>query len=216
MGEELVETLQVFFDAGGNRREAARRLHLADRTIAYRPRTGRGTTRPRARGRGGPPTQRRPDAAKSSCGRSPRRDRAGMTRARAGVGSGGGGLEPTSKRPGQDPSPANFDPSDGRGPDSTGQRVTKVIAPSNTPSFHAIPIRVDFVAGSGLTLAVIVVTTRRPWRPGLLETWSGSLRGEPKAGLPWSAFGFSQSTPPGSQRRDLSTASVPTSHSKSS
>ena len=36
MGDELIETLQVFFDAGGNRREAARRLHLADRTIAYR------------------------------------------------------------------------------------------------------------------------------------------------------------------------------------
>ena len=36
MGEELVETLQIYFDAGGNRREAARRLHLADRTVAYR------------------------------------------------------------------------------------------------------------------------------------------------------------------------------------
>ena len=36
MGDELVETLQVFFDAGENRRETARRLHLADRTIAYR------------------------------------------------------------------------------------------------------------------------------------------------------------------------------------
>ena len=36
MGDELVETLQVFFDAGGNRRETARRLHLADRTVAYR------------------------------------------------------------------------------------------------------------------------------------------------------------------------------------
>ena len=36
MGEELVETLQVFFDSGENRRETARRLHLADRTIAYR------------------------------------------------------------------------------------------------------------------------------------------------------------------------------------
>lgn len=36
MGEELIETLQVFFDAGGNSRETARRLHLADRTIAYR------------------------------------------------------------------------------------------------------------------------------------------------------------------------------------
>ena len=36
MGEELVETLQVFVDAGGNRRETARRLHLADRTVAYR------------------------------------------------------------------------------------------------------------------------------------------------------------------------------------
>ena len=36
MGEELVETLQTYFDAGGNRRETARRLHLADRTVAYR------------------------------------------------------------------------------------------------------------------------------------------------------------------------------------
>ena len=36
MGEELVETLQVYIDAGGNRRETARRLHLADRTVAYR------------------------------------------------------------------------------------------------------------------------------------------------------------------------------------
>ena len=36
MGDELVETLQVFFDAGENGRETARRLHLADRTIAYR------------------------------------------------------------------------------------------------------------------------------------------------------------------------------------
>jgi hypothetical protein len=36
MGSELVETLQVFFDAGENGRETARRMHLADRTIAYR------------------------------------------------------------------------------------------------------------------------------------------------------------------------------------
>ena len=36
MGDELIQTLQVFFDAGENRRETARRLHLADRTIAYR------------------------------------------------------------------------------------------------------------------------------------------------------------------------------------
>ena len=36
MGNELIETLQVFFDAGENGRETARRLHLADRTIAYR------------------------------------------------------------------------------------------------------------------------------------------------------------------------------------
>jgi len=36
MGEELVETLQVFFDAGENMRETARRLHLANRTVAYR------------------------------------------------------------------------------------------------------------------------------------------------------------------------------------
>jgi DNA-binding PucR family transcriptional regulator len=36
MGEELVETLVVYFDAGENMREAARRLHLANRTVAYR------------------------------------------------------------------------------------------------------------------------------------------------------------------------------------
>jgi hypothetical protein len=36
MGTELIETLQVFFDAGKNGRETARRLHLADRTVAYR------------------------------------------------------------------------------------------------------------------------------------------------------------------------------------
>jgi hypothetical protein len=36
MGNELIETLQVFFDAGENGRETARRLHLADRTVAYR------------------------------------------------------------------------------------------------------------------------------------------------------------------------------------
>ena len=36
MGEELVQTLRTFFDSGFNRRETARRLHLADRTVAYR------------------------------------------------------------------------------------------------------------------------------------------------------------------------------------
>jgi hypothetical protein len=36
MGDELVETLQTYFDVGGNRRATARRLHLADRTVAYR------------------------------------------------------------------------------------------------------------------------------------------------------------------------------------
>jgi hypothetical protein len=36
MGEELVETLRVFFEAGENMREAARRMHLASRTVAYR------------------------------------------------------------------------------------------------------------------------------------------------------------------------------------
>jgi hypothetical protein len=36
LGEELVETLQVYFDAGGNMRETARRMHLATRTVAYR------------------------------------------------------------------------------------------------------------------------------------------------------------------------------------
>ena len=36
MGDELVETLQAYFDVGGNRRATARRLHLADRTVAYR------------------------------------------------------------------------------------------------------------------------------------------------------------------------------------
>ena len=36
LGAELIETLQVYFDAGENMREAARRLHLANRTVAYR------------------------------------------------------------------------------------------------------------------------------------------------------------------------------------
>ncbi len=36
MGDELVHTLQVYFDAGENMRETARRLHLANRTVAYR------------------------------------------------------------------------------------------------------------------------------------------------------------------------------------
>jgi hypothetical protein len=36
LGPDLVETLQVYFDAGENMRETARRLHLANRTVAYR------------------------------------------------------------------------------------------------------------------------------------------------------------------------------------
>jgi hypothetical protein len=36
MGAELVATLQAYFDAGENMREAGRRLHLATRTVAYR------------------------------------------------------------------------------------------------------------------------------------------------------------------------------------
>ena len=36
LGPELVETLQVYFDAGENMRETARQLHLANRTVAYR------------------------------------------------------------------------------------------------------------------------------------------------------------------------------------
>ena len=36
MGEELIETLEVYFGAKQNIREAARRLHLAPRTVAYR------------------------------------------------------------------------------------------------------------------------------------------------------------------------------------
>jgi DNA-binding PucR family transcriptional regulator len=36
MGEELIETLDVYFEAGENMRETARRLHLANRTVAYR------------------------------------------------------------------------------------------------------------------------------------------------------------------------------------
>ena len=35
-GEELIETLQAYFDAGENVAAAARRLHLATRTVAYR------------------------------------------------------------------------------------------------------------------------------------------------------------------------------------
>jgi hypothetical protein len=36
MGEELVGTLQVYFDTGENMRATARRLHLGNRTVAYR------------------------------------------------------------------------------------------------------------------------------------------------------------------------------------
>lgn len=36
MGEELIETLEVYFGSRQNIREAARRLHLAPRTVAYR------------------------------------------------------------------------------------------------------------------------------------------------------------------------------------
>jgi hypothetical protein len=36
MGDELVRTLRVYFDAGENMRETGRRLHLANRTVAYR------------------------------------------------------------------------------------------------------------------------------------------------------------------------------------
>ena len=35
-GDELIETLQAYFDAGENVTAAARRLHLATRTVAYR------------------------------------------------------------------------------------------------------------------------------------------------------------------------------------
>ena len=35
-GEELIETLQAYFDAGENVTAAARRLHLATRTVGYR------------------------------------------------------------------------------------------------------------------------------------------------------------------------------------
>ena len=35
-GGELIETLQAYFDAGENVTAAARRLHLATRTVAYR------------------------------------------------------------------------------------------------------------------------------------------------------------------------------------
>ncbi len=35
-GDELIETLQAYFDAGENVTEAARRLHLATRTVGYR------------------------------------------------------------------------------------------------------------------------------------------------------------------------------------
>jgi PucR C-terminal helix-turn-helix domain len=36
MGDELVETLRTYFECGENMREAARRMHLAPRTVAYR------------------------------------------------------------------------------------------------------------------------------------------------------------------------------------
>jgi DNA-binding PucR family transcriptional regulator len=36
MGEELIETLEVYLGSRQNIRETARRLHLAPRTVAYR------------------------------------------------------------------------------------------------------------------------------------------------------------------------------------
>jgi len=36
LGPELIETVQAYFDAGENVTAAARRLHLATRTVAYR------------------------------------------------------------------------------------------------------------------------------------------------------------------------------------
>ena len=63
MGEELVETLQVYVDAGGNRRETARRLHLADRTVAYRLERAEAAARPWLRRRTGAADECRPDAA---------------------------------------------------------------------------------------------------------------------------------------------------------
>ena len=36
MGRELIETLDVYFESGQNKRETGRRLHLAPRTVAYR------------------------------------------------------------------------------------------------------------------------------------------------------------------------------------
>ncbi|HLA15259.1 MAG TPA: helix-turn-helix domain-containing protein [Candidatus Limnocylindrales bacterium] len=36
MGDELIETLRVYLESGQNMRETARRMHLANRTIAYR------------------------------------------------------------------------------------------------------------------------------------------------------------------------------------
>ena len=36
MGRELIQTLQTYFEAGENVREAGRRLHLAARTVSYR------------------------------------------------------------------------------------------------------------------------------------------------------------------------------------
>ena len=35
-GEELIETLEAYFDSGENVTAAARRLHLATRTVGYR------------------------------------------------------------------------------------------------------------------------------------------------------------------------------------
>jgi sugar diacid utilization regulator len=36
MGDELIETVRVYLESGQNMRETARRMHLANRTIAYR------------------------------------------------------------------------------------------------------------------------------------------------------------------------------------
>ena len=64
-GEELIETLQAYFDAGENVTAAARRLHLATRTVGYRlekiesllghPLDGQNATAPLDRTDGAPP-----------------------------------------------------------------------------------------------------------------------------------------------------------------
>ena len=77
LGDELIVTLQAYFDAGQNVTAAARRLHLATRTVTYRLERYRVPARPHARRRERSAPLDRIDGAQLAVGRS--RNRATLT-----------------------------------------------------------------------------------------------------------------------------------------